>query len=303
MASVLSDPEKAALIKQKQDPDSTIDNSATYTQLAFLARVYSVRKLDRHKEAFLRGVDYLLKAQYESGGWPQYYPLRKGYYTHITFNDEAMIGVMELLRDISGKKAEYTFVDAERRARAQKAMQKGIELILKTQVVVDGKRTVWGQQYDESTLAPAWARKFEPPCLTAGESVGIVRFLMQIDRPSQQVVDAVESATAWFKKSELKGIKWTEEPDKSVPGGFNRVVVKDPTAGPLWARFYEIGTNRPIFLGRDSVIRYDVSQIEAERRNGYAWYVASPAKLLDHDYAAWRQKHTAARSRRTGHLE
>jgi hypothetical protein len=58
----------------------------------------------------------------------------------------------------------------------------------------------------------------------------------------------------------------------------------------LWARFYEIGSNRPIFIGRDSIIHYDVSQIEAERRNGYRWYTDEPAKLLKVDYAIWRAK-------------
>ena len=48
-----------------------------------------------------RGIDFLLEAQYPNGGWPMIYPLRKGYYSHITFNDGAMIGVMNVLRDVA----------------------------------------------------------------------------------------------------------------------------------------------------------------------------------------------------------
>src|SRR5678815_15455 len=169
---------------------------------------------------------------------------RSGYYKHITYNDDAMIGVMKLLRDVAAAKPVYKFVDEERRARAASAVEKGIECILKTQVVVNGKRTVWGAQHDEVTLAPAPARKFEPASLSGGESVGIVRFLMSIKDPSPAVIDAIESAIAWFEQSQLKGIKW-------VDTGTDRVVVQDPNAGPIWARFYEIGTNRPIFVGRD----------------------------------------------------
>src|SRR2546423_774398 len=69
MAQVLTETEKAALFRQKRDGESTIDNGATYTQLIFLARVYTAKKLERYKEAFLKGVDYLLKAQYDNGGW------------------------------------------------------------------------------------------------------------------------------------------------------------------------------------------------------------------------------------------
>jgi len=290
MAKPLTEQEKAGVLKLKPETDSNIDNGATYTQMAYLARVYQGAKLDRYKVAFLKGLDYLLEAQQSNGGWPQYYPLRKGYYTHITFNDGAMIGVMKLLRDVAQKKSGYGFVDDNRRSRSEKAVALGIELILKTQVVVDGKLTVWGAQHDEVTLAPAAARAFEPASLTGGESVGIVQFLMGINQPDERVTRSIESAIAWFEKSKLTGIKWEEKPDPSKSRGYDRVVVKDPGAGPLWARFYEIKTNRPIFIGRDSRIKYDVMEIEEERRNGYSWYVDAPAKLLEKDYPAWQKK-------------
>ena len=46
---------------------------------------------------------------------------------------------------------------------------------------------------------------------------------------------------------------------------------------------------KPIFMGRDSVIKYDVTQIEAERRNGYAWYVDSALDLVTRDYQKWKK--------------
>jgi PelA/Pel-15E family pectate lyase len=291
MAKVLTEEEKTSLLRQKRDVnESTIDNGATYRQLTFLARVFTAKKLMRHKEAFFRGVDYLLKAQYDNGGWPQYYPLRAGYYSHITYNDNAMVGVLRLLRDISRKRPDYAFVDEDRRQRSEKAVERGIECILKTQVVVEGKRTVWAAQHDEVTLAPAPARKFEPVSLTGSESVGIVRFLMGIEHPNAQVIGAIEAAVAWFEKSKITGIRYVEKADASKLHGFDRVVVKDSNAGPLWARFYEIGTNRPIFIGRDARVHYDVAEIEDERRNGYSWYVSEPAELLNKDYPKWQKK-------------
>ena len=98
------------------------------------------------------------------------------------------------------------------------------------------------------------------------------------------MTEAVESAIAWFEKSQLKGIKWVEKSD-------DRVVVQDPDGGSIWARFYEIATNRPIFVGRDGVVKYSVAEIEHERRTGYRWYVDEPAKLLKKDYPAWREKY------------
>ena len=273
----------AALLRKKTSTDSTIDNGATYTQLSFLARVYTAQKQERHRESFLKGVDYLLKAQYPNGGWPQFYPNLSGYYKHITFNDDAMIGVMKLLRDVAANKPLYAFVDEVRRAAAARAVEKGIECILKTQVVVNGRRTVWCAQHDEVTLAPAGARKFEAISLSGGESVGIVRFLMSIKDPSPAVIEAIEAAVAWFEQTQLKGIKWIEKNN-------DRVVVNDPKGGSIWARFYEIGTNRPIFVGRDGVVKYSVAEIEHERRTGYNWYVDEPAKLLTKEYPGWKEK-------------
>ena len=289
MAAVLTESRRSAIAGETLADDSTIDNGATYTQLNYLARVYTARGLARHKESFLKGLDYLLKAQYDNGGWPQYYPRLAGYYKHITFNDDAMTGVLKLLQDIARKKTVFAFVDEARRARAESAVARGIECILKTQVLVRGKRTVWCAQHDEITFAPAPARKYEPVSLSGLESVGIVRFLMDVDHPDARVVEAIKSAVAWFRSAQLDGIRWIETAATATQA-YDHVVVADKNAPPLWARFYEIETNRPIFSGRDSVIKYKVSEIEAERRNGYRWYTEAPGKLLNQDYPAWLKR-------------
>ena len=122
MTASLSERDSTNLASQKTTKDSTIDNGATYTQLAFLARVYTQQSQPRHRDGFSKGLDYLFEAQYANGGWPQFYPDRSGYYRHITFNDGAMIGVMKLLRDVANKKADYLFVDEERRTKAATAV-------------------------------------------------------------------------------------------------------------------------------------------------------------------------------------
>lgn len=292
MSKMLTQVEREKLNREKSNiSETTIDNGATYSQLAFLAKVNSgsLRKstpptnFPKHKEAFFKGLDYLFSSQYENGGFPQFYPLKKGYYTHITFNDDAMIGVLKVLREISEREEDYLFVDEERRAKAQKAVAKAIPVLLETQIEIDGKKTIWAQQYDEKTLKPASARTFEPISLTAGESVGIVRFLMLDENPNEEIIKAVEAAVKWFQDNQLKGIRWER-------GNAENAVVKDKNAPPIWARFYELETMKPIFIGRDSVVKYDVSEIEAERRNGYAWYVSAPRELLEKDYPNWKAK-------------
>ena len=283
MAAMLTQAEREKLLKEKSDTDTTIDNNATTTQLAYLAKVITAKNIEAHKTGFLKGLDFLLAMQYENGGFPQFYPLKTDYTREITFNDDAMINALRILRDIARKKEDYLFVDEERRLKAERAIERAMPVLLKTQIVVDGKKTVWAAQYDEKTLKPAPARKFEPVSLTAGESVAIVRYLMLDATPSPEVVDAIESAVEWYRKNQLKGIRWVRQNGENT-------VLKDKSAPPIWARFYQIETMKPIFIGRDAVIKYDVTQIEAERRNGYAWYVSGPNELLNEDYPKWKAK-------------
>ncbi len=291
MATVLTDTAKSNLLKEKaKTDDSTIDNNATTSQIQYLARVYAATKMDRFEGGALKGLDYLLEAQYDNGGWPQYYPVDPSrYYARITFNDNAMINVMTLLRDLARDPA-YSFVDSDRRAKTEKALQKAIAVILKTQIVVDAKRTAWCQQYDERTLAPAPARSYELESISGQESVGIVRFLMSIDKPSPEVIEAIQSAIQWFDDSKITGIQVIDKPDPMLPGGFDRVVVENPNAPPIWARFYDINTHRPFFAGRDGVKKNTLAEIEHERRVGYAYYTSAPAFLLANDYPAWQPK-------------
>jgi PelA/Pel-15E family pectate lyase len=288
MARPIEGAERDAVLAARTLNDATIDNGATTTQLRFLARVFSATGQARFRDAFLRSFDDLLAAQYPNGGWPQYYPLRKDYSRHITFNDNAMVNVLRVMDDASRGRGDMAFVDAARRTRATKAVEKGIDLILKSQIRVGGMLTGWCAQVDEKTLEPRKARMYEHPSISGSESVGIVRFLMSLPKPSAQVVAAVEGAIAWFRSAKIEGVKVVQTSDPALPGGVDRVVVSDPAAPPIWARFYEIGTNRPIYSGRDSVVRYSLAEIELERRVNYSWLGPYAADLLARDYPAWR---------------
>lgn len=288
MARKLSDSQKAQLRKSHNRSETLIDNGATWTQIRFLAMVYEATGDKRFADAAVRGLNFVLDAQYDNGGWPMIYPLRKGYYSHITFNDGAMIGVMNLLKDVAAGKKPFEFVDAATRERCQRAIDKGVEVILATQVVVDGKPTVWCAQYDEYTLEPAPARTYELVSLSGYESVGIVEYLMDLDNPSPAVKRAIDSAVVWFNQVKIEGqrVRWEQDPKSKRPT--DRIVVDEPSAEPIWARFYAIGTNRPMFVGRDGIVHDHLADIERERRLGYAWLGDWPSDLVNEDYPKWQ---------------
>jgi PelA/Pel-15E family pectate lyase len=256
----------------------TLDNGATTEQMRFLAGVIHVHGDPRHRDSFLRGLDYLILAQFPNGCWPQVYPLVGSYHDAVTYNDDAMVHALDLLRSVA--RGEYAFVPEEGRRHAAVAVERGIGCVLATQVVVGGHKTVWGAQHDPLTLAPVRARPYEHAALSGRESARIIDFLMGIESPEPAAVAAVHAAAAWFRQTAIYG--FTYEPR-------GRLAARDG-AGPLWARFYEIGTNRPIFSDREGVIRYDLREIGEERRRGYLWYSDEPAATLRR-YDAWARRH------------
>jgi PelA/Pel-15E family pectate lyase len=120
--------------------------------------------------------------------------------------------------------------------------------MLDCQVVTDDERTGWCAQHDEVTLEPVLARTYELPSLSGSEAVGIVRFLMAIEEPSEEVRAAIEGAIAWFEAVKITGIRVASVSDPEQPTGEDRVVVEDPTAPPIWARFLRACYESPDLL-------------------------------------------------------
>jgi pectate lyase len=263
---------------QRKALRGTFDNGATVGEVRFLARSFRATAEPRDRAAVEKALDHILAAQYPTGGWPQTSPPGKGYARYITFNDNTTVNLLELLRD-AARSDDFSFLDATRRAASARAFDAGISCILKCQIAVHGVPTVWCAQHDEVTLEPRGARTYELPSVSGSESAGILILLMSLDDPGQNVVRAVDAGARWFESSKLTGLRviWADG---------DRRVVSDSAAPPLWARFYEIDTNRPFFCGRDGVKKYSLAEIERERRNGYAWYGDWGRKVASR-YAAW----------------
>jgi PelA/Pel-15E family pectate lyase len=263
----------------------TLDNDATTTELQFLARVAGAAGKDgeAYRVSFLRGLEYLLAAQFPNGGWPQVWPLEGGYHDAITFNDGAVGETLELLQEVGEGKDRFSFVPDGMRARARASVAKGVKCILATQIVVHGVRTVWAQQHDALTLQPVAGRNYEPAAQCGSESAALILFLMRLPEPDPAVAGAVHAAVAWFRKTAIYGKAYGR-------GADGRRLMAADGAGPIWARFSEIGSDRAIFGDRDKSIHDDVNEISAERRNGYSWYNAAPQEAIER-YAEWSAAH------------
>ena len=292
MASPMSDEQREQVLKEKdRRDDSTIDNGATTMQMKFLARLYQATGEAKYRDGFRRGVEYLLSGQYKNGGWPQFWPVTRGYQVHITYNDDAMVNTMEMLRDMYEGTEPYggSLCEPSLKRKLKKAFDKGVECILATQIKTDGQLTVWCQQHDRETYLPAPARAYELPSYCSQESASIVRLLMQLPNPDKRVKAAVHAAMAWFDKYKLTGLRYQRVLTNNRQ--WEAVLKTDPTATePLWARYYDLKNTVPYVCDRDGIPRRRLEDIGSERRNGYAWYGTRPAELYPL-YEAWAAKY------------
>jgi len=265
----------------------TIDNDATTTQINFLAKVVSVAGSSdtaAYRAACLRGIGYLFAAQFPNGGWPQVWPLEGSYHDAITFNDAAMIQVMEIMRKVADGSGDFAFVPKDMHTQAAASFARGMRCILAAQIVSGGKRTVWPQQDDALTLKPVSGRNYEPPAECSGESAEMLTMLMNdLPHPTLEQQRTIRAAAAWFHKSAIYGQSW----QRTAQG---RQLVPAPGAGPLWARYYQIDTEIPVFGDRDKSIHDNVRELSAERRNGYSWFGVEPQRALDR-YEKWSLEH------------
>ena len=295
MRAILTKEQVDSLVRNKNKFHTTFDNSTTYTHIEYLAQVYTKTKVEKYKEACLKGIAFTLSAQFPNGGWPQYFPLEDNYSRRITFNDGAYVGIMRMIKKILDNNPNFSFIESDVRKKAKLAFEKGLDCILKTQIVDNGRLSAWCQQHNEIDLKPAWARAYEPPSICNGESVPVVLLLMSINNPDERIIKSVQCAVRWFEDSKIyhtkvKTIKAPAEKSKWKTTTYDLVAITDSLAKPIWTRYYEPGTDRPLFCDRNGKFLYSLAEVSRERRSGYGWYTYAPQEVLD-KYPEWQKKY------------
>ena len=227
---------------------TTFDDGTTQTALRFLIQLDEALS-GREKElrsAVTHGLESVFKAQYPNGAWPQGYnefpnpeefPVKQAsypetwsrewpgsgqYWLRYTLNDNALYDLISMMLDVPP-----IYGDLAQRCRA--AAEKAGEFLLLAQM--PEPQPAWAQQYNFD-MCPAWARKFEPPAISGGESQGALRALLLLHRATghRKYLEPVPRALEYLERSRL-------------PNG-------------KLARFYELKTNRPLYFTREYQLTY-----------------------------------------------
>jgi PelA/Pel-15E family pectate lyase len=237
---------------------TTLDDNVTQAAARFLMRADRELKFDDKKlhEAALFALDQLVKAQYPNGAWPQRYhqfadpakytAKKAGYpdswsrtwpgpdYRFLyTFNDNTISDLIDMFFE-----AWRIYGDD----RYRKAAEKGGDFILLAQM--PEPQPAWAQQYDVE-MRPAWARVFEPPSVTGGESQGVIRTLFVLYRETgdKKYLESARRALDYLKRSVLPPVDKPSEARRRFRQG-----------EPVLARFYELKTNRPLYITKGTRI-------------------------------------------------
>ncbi|MGH9659448.1 MAG: pectate lyase, partial [Bryobacteraceae bacterium] len=200
---------------------STLDDNNTQAAIRLLMDVNKAAPDRSFQSAIDYALDSLLRVQAANGAFPQRYPAPPdGYYSYYTFNDNTMADVVDTLIQGHEFYKDKRYLDAVRKT--------GDFMLLAQQ---PEPQPVWAQQYD-AKMKPAWARKFEPPSVCSQESAGVIRVLIRVwlATGDAKYLAPIPAALAWFERSQI------------APG--------------KWARFYEIGTNKPLYFTRDYKLVY-----------------------------------------------
>ncbi len=266
----------------------TFDNGATSTQIRWLAAYHpkaSAADQAKIQAALTQAVQFVLRAQYPNGGFPQSYPLRGGYHDAVTLNDNVMTDLLNLLWDIANQ-PDYRWLAADLRAAAQAGFHKGVDWLVQAQVQVDGKRTVWTAQHHPLSGAPVAARKFEQISLVSSESAAVLQLFLDkgLDKELYKeqsipgVLPALCSGIAWLQQHQIRDKAWQRHETGSA--------LVEKKGAQLWARFYSLPQQQPVFFDRNGQVYSDVNQLSLERQQGYGWYQTNAKGVLK----AWKKK-------------
>lgn len=211
---------------------ATLDDRTTQGAIDFMMQLAAETDDRRYHSSARAGLNSLLAAQYPQGGWPQHYPPgSKGYHRYLTLNDGASTdAMMTLLRG-------YRQYDDQ---RYLEAVLRAAQWLIDFQLPEPHRG--WAQQYTlEGEAAPA--RWFEPPACCSAVTANVINTLIEVflETGDRRYLSPIPDAIAWFEKSEIRS--------------------------GVWARFYEIETNRPIYVNNKRQVIYE----QVDLRPGYGW--------------------------------
>lgn len=284
--------------------DSSLENGSTVAQLRYLAKYITENKPDddRYKNAFFKGLDFLLNNQRSNGGWCMEPASAKGFNGNTEIGNKVTTEVLTLLQDIAVlNNQNFVFVrKSVDISPIKSALEKGNNFIVSSQLSENGTKSGWATQVkDDNTVT--MGRTYERESVSSFTTKDVVDYLMSVHNPSAQMIDAVTSAVAWLKEVKIEDKELQIVNDTSMNNGFDVYLVDG--AG-TWASnyVYDEASNsyRPLYSDVDpdksdqklvnvwEPYTYGSDEILYATRTSIRYYDNSLAdEIIDEGYDVW----------------
>ena len=109
---------------------------------------------------------------------------------------------------------------------------------------------------------------------------------MRLSTRSAGMKAAIRSGRATLHSLAIRERDFTYVPEIDA-----RRFIEKPGALPIWGRYLDLKTMKPIFGDRAKIIYDSVADVEKGGRKGYAWYSRNPQKAID-AFAEWSAKYS-----------
>lgn len=234
---------------------STLEKGSTVAQMRYLAAYITEKKPEdaKYKDAFFKGMEYLLNNQNENGAWNMAPTASKGFNGNTVIGNKVTTEVLTLLSDVAVlNNQNFVFARKEMDTEAVKAaVDKGNAFLLKAQVVNDGVKAGWATQVKADGTV-TMGRTYERESVSSFTTKDVVEYLMTVHNPSQEIIDAVEGAATWLNEVKIADKEQKVVEDISMNNGFDVYLVD---GNGTWASnyVYELDTKnyRPLYSDVD----------------------------------------------------
>jgi PelA/Pel-15E family pectate lyase len=211
-------------------------------------------------------IDYLNEMIYDNGGIPEYFPLQGYHFDNICLNDGAFINYLRCCDFILNTEIKNE-INENKINLLKQNYNKALDCILDLQITLNGKKTIWAQQYDPVTLLPTSARSFEKESLCSLESAQLLIYLMSLPEPDSKIKTAIYDGCTWFQQNAISNYK------QVINDGNISIITNSNNKRNLYSRYYDLENSDPLFFDREG-ITYNLesfNDMSIERRNGYTW--------------------------------
>lgn len=289
------------------ESQGTFQNGMCVSFIKLIINSFLKTKKSDLLSSIIKLIDYIIAIsnsyEYSNGGIPLYYPkfddeewkynisMKNGNFINYLRTIEIILNSNDLLQFINNKIEQL-----------KNTYLKNLNLLLKLQINIGKKKTIWSQYYNKNSLLPVNGNGNEPNGLCSLESSQILLYLMDFDNPTTNIKNAIIGGCEWFKEHKIYG--WTQIFDKK---SYNPEDSEDlteqqtlltkykyspfPEKMTIHSRYYDFDNQKPLFQENNKIYTLETFNDMSMSYRNNEFHVGLWGHYLLEIYEEWKKIH------------